>query len=716
MPAVSRINDEIVYVENRKIAEDDIGYNSPVYELDVLKGVYTVVIGKPKYTYSQSKNVVYFPIYAVSGPVVRAQIGVFEFESSKLLNAFQGGELNLARLPEPILYDFVNAAFLAKTDATVAAFRDYLEKRTTNVGTSVASSIVPILEQEQEQDNDMFRVQSKQKLPEKQQVENKLADGIFVDGPREELAALEEETQEDADLAKNEYVESVKNNWVEKYLKNNQYRIHENEGAGDCFFAVVRDAYAQIGKKTTVEKLRAMLANELTDGVFQEYRSVYLGFMDEIKALEREMAQIKQTVDEYKRRVTTTKDASAADSKRLIEDSKALAEKYSLLKKDKSDAERLQNEYAGHMRDVDTLEKMRKYIQTSNFWADTWAISTLERVLNMKMIILSEQAFTGGDVQSVVQCGEVSKELQERRSFQPTHYIITEYTGNHYRLVSYKSHKIFGFREVPYDLKVFIVNKCLEKNAGPFYLIQDFRNLKSKFGIDEDEGQPDDYRDLPGAGDLFDPDIVFVFYSKSDKTNKPGTGEGERIPKSAVADYAPLSAKAQLDWRKKLDDDWDKTPITVDRKRWASVSHYVLGARYKKGHPDLYHLFSLDSAEAGNVPDEIKDIATNLKTARAFKGLRPVATTTKKPTEDKEKDKDNKKTVAPRVKPVTADLDYDEEAEREVALTAKFQDNADMNTVLRLTKSALLLHKEKTGVPLKPDLALMHVRAAVTKQ
>jgi len=707
MPAVSRINDEIVYVENRKIAEDDIGYNSPVYELDVLKGVYTVVIGKPKYTYSQSKNVVYFPIYAVSGSTVRSQIGVFEFESSKLLNAFQGGELNLARLSDPILYDFVNAEFLAKTDATVATFREYVANGQPM--TKLASStIVPILEQEQEQDNDMFKVQSKKKLPEKQQVENKLADGIFVDGPREELAALEEETQETADLAKNEYVESMKNNWVEKYLKNNHYRIHENEGAGDCFFAVVRDAYAQIGKKTTVEKLRAMLANEITDEVFQGYRSVYLGFMDEIKALEREMAQIKQTVDEYKRRVTTTKDASAADSKRLIEDSKALAEKHSLLKKDKADAERLQNEYAGHMRDVDTLEKMRKYIQTSSFWADTWAISTLERVLNMKMIILSEQAFAGGDIQSVVQCGEVSKELQERRSFQPTHYIITEYTGNHYRLVSYKSHKIFGFREVPYDLKVFIVNKCLEKNAGPFYLIQDFRNLKSNFGIDEDEGQPDDYRDLPGAGDLFDPEIVFVFYSKSDKTNKPGTGEGERIPKSAVADYASLSAKAQLDWRKKLDDDWDKTPITVDRKRWASVSHYVLGARYKKGHPDLYHLFSLDSAEAGNVPDEIKDIATNLKTARAFKGLRPPT----KPSEEKE----GKKVVAPRVKPVTADLDYDEEAERELALTAKFQDNADMNTVLRHTKKGLLLHKEKTGVPLKPDLALMRIRAAVTKQ
>jgi hypothetical protein len=62
------------------------------------------------------------------------------------------------------------------------------------------------------------------------------------------------------------------------------------------------------------------------------------------------------------------------------------------------------------------------------------------------------------------------------------------------------------------------------------------------------------------------------------------------------------------------------------------------------------------------------------------------------------------------VKPVVADMDYDEGVERELALTAKFKDNIDLGTTLKLTKRALLLHKEKPGVPLKPDVLLMRVR------
>ena len=55
-------------------------------------------------------------------------------------------------------------------------------------------------------------------------------------------------------------------------MKNTNYNIVDNEGSGDCFFAVIRDAYQQIGKKTSVEKLRALLfidkfSQELEDAI-----------------------------------------------------------------------------------------------------------------------------------------------------------------------------------------------------------------------------------------------------------------------------------------------------------------------------------------------------------------------------------------------------------------------------------------------------------------
>jgi hypothetical protein len=696
MTVISNINAEIKYKEVKTIDEEDMDHVSTVYELDVFTQeeadesspmTISVVIGKPKYLYT-SKNVVFFPIYAVSKQRVRAQIGIFEIESAKVLNVYKNGEIDVERLQAPVLYSFVTPAYLAKIDADPKLFQQSLTPIQEE-----PDAVEPVLEEERQLDHLSLKTKPKDVSLEKTASQKTIAEGIFDQVATEEpLDPLPEETEEDSAKQKQEYKDSARNTWIEKYMKNNNYRIHENEGGGDCFFAVVRDAFAQLGKKTSVEKLRAALADELTDDVFQEYRAIYLGFQDEIMQLDQEMEKTKVTIGEYKKRVKGA-DTTAADTKSLIEQASAMSAEYNAAKKKKAETEALQKDYAGYIKDVDTLEKMRAYIKTPNFWADTWAISTLERVLNVKFVILSETAFADSDLDGVVQCGEIDKRLQERQQFTPDYYIITSFTGNHYRLVSYKQRKIMVFREVPYDIKVLILNKCLAKTSGPFFLIQDFRNWKTRFGIDEDEGAPEDYSETPGSGDLFEQDVTFVFYARSDKSVKPGKGDGEKIPAERTADFATLGSKAMTDWRKKLDDEW-LSPVFIDQKKWASVEHFMQAVKYRKGHPDIYDLFSLDS-----VVDTVPGLNSDVKIAKAFKGLKP------------SEDADKKKAV--KVKVIAPDLDFDSARvaeEREKAVKAKFEANEELKTVLRLTKKALLLHKNVHDNTLEPDTILMKVR------
>jgi predicted NAD-dependent protein-ADP-ribosyltransferase YbiA (DUF1768 family) len=282
-------------------------------------------------------------------------------------------------------------------------------------------------------------------------------------------------------------------------------------------------------------------------------------------------------------------------------------------------------------------------------------------------------------------CGETNRDIEERGTFEPKYYIITSYSGDHYTLVSYKRKQVFTFREIPYDIKIMITNKCLERNSGVFYMIQDFRNLKSKLGIDPDEGRRDDEEEFFDI-ELYNPSIVFMFHGKSEDKPKPGKGTGEEIPADKMIDFIELMRnKANRNWRRKLDDMWMESPFVLDNLHWNSVEHYILASQYKKGYPDFYKVFSQDSQS-----DISKDI-TLAKAAASKTG--------------KLKDKQL------RPKDVKPDADYDQRKneERRAALTAKFTQNIDLAELLKYTYPAKLTHFQR-GSPAETDKDLMQLR------
>lgn len=705
MATVSIINPEVTYKENNKIDEEDVGHKSPVYELDLEDGrTITVVLGKPKYIYT-SKHIIFFPIYATRVSQIRSQIGVFEIKSGDVQNMYKDGVVDVARLSRPILYSFANEAYLAKLDADPKLF----EKSKPASDTQPVTKVSPILEEEMEEDARHLSLSAdKSRLSNAFQSAKVASEkGAFQDiagfKPRE---PLEEETKDVAEKERTEYKESARNSWIEKYMKNNQYRIHEVESNGDCFFAVIRDAFADAGKKTDVDALRAALSAEMTEEAFIRCAKLRSSFTEEIETIKRDLTAVNATLKEYKKRIDATADKTMADVADLVKQSKELKKTKARLQLKIEETEELQRDYTGRIANIDTLEKMRTHIREPSFWADSWAISTLERILNVKFILFSQESYEQTDFDGVLLCSEVSKELQEKQTFSPDFYIMATYSGNHYKLVSYKSRKIMQFREVPYDVKILVLNRCLARNSGVYYMIPDFRNLKTKFGIDEDEGGPEDFSESPGAGETYDPNTVFVFYSKSDKSVKPGKADGELILPENVAKYSALGTKAFTDWRKMLDDEWDKTQLTIDGRKWTSVTHYMQGVRYKKTHPNVYARFSLDD-------DPNSSLATSVKDAKAFKGL---ATETEEPEKEVNPKKVKKPAVNKKVQIIAPDLDFDakrEAEERATALKSKFANNADLRMVLKMTHDALLLHKGKPGDPINPDYELMRVRKSI---
>ena len=81
----------------------------------------------------------------------------------------------------------------------------------------------------------------------------------------------------------------------------------------------------------------------------------------------------------------------------------------------------------------------------------------------------------------------------------------------------------------------------MERNSGPYYLIQDLRKFKTKLGLDANEGEPQENEEDYKNNELYDKDIVFMFHSMSNSTPRPGKGSGEHIPDTIAFEYNKLN-------------------------------------------------------------------------------------------------------------------------------------------------------------------------------
>ena len=557
----SKLDNTINYFEMQKVRPEDDNMDATMYEYDIKELPLEIALGNVDNRFVD-EGVMYITVYLVHNDVIVSQIGVFEFLASEYVNLIdEENDIDLNLLDEPLLFSFVTTDFLKK----------YVSER--------------VEEEEQEE------MAGKQKKEMKEDI-FKLQQPVYDDLTQQEIEGYIEQKEELTDTE----LDIEPDNWFVNYMKNKNYGIVDNEGGGECLFAVIRDAFKGIGKKVSIAKMRNLLAENLEPNVYENYKLIYESYNKEINEIKEKN---KQIVSEYKNKFSIMNTQESVEAKQAItKELTKLKKQNEMLKESLQTTKRLMSEVA-FMEGIETMDDFREKVKTCEFWADSWAIHLLEKILKIKIVIFNSSNYEYGDEERVLQCGYKPDDTE---ILEPKYYILTSYSGSHYMLITYENNSIFTYKELPKNIKKLIVTRCMENDDGIYGVIPEFsaykKELQKKMGVEEDKpGEHDILEEI--VEETVEPDLyskdegtIFQFYEKSTGKPYPGKGVGETIKLEYEKKYMELSKIK--DWRKKL-SNFDNVRFSLDGHTWNSVEHYYQANKFKRNNPDFYNKFTAES-------------------------------------------------------------------------------------------------------------------------
>jgi predicted NAD-dependent protein-ADP-ribosyltransferase YbiA (DUF1768 family) len=671
----SNLKKEVRYNVTNNIDKSDLDKEAYVYNAKIYNKHIKFVLGAPNFEHLNSK-IIFFNIYLVNNSSIVSKIGIYETNNSDYNSLLDhNGDIDLNKLSDPIMFPYSKSLIMNNYDLIddfeTMSNAPSEDDTNTSMGT----------DNEEEEANSEANSETASETSNKSSINYN-------------LMTLISQSKEESDYEIANYEEDPKDVWVNKYLRSNKYEIVDNEGAGDCFFAVLRDALKTVKIETSVKSIREKLANEVDQNIFQTYKELFDLYYNNMKTTQEQLKTHKHKHNTLKKMITGTSDGP--DKIKLIQDAKDNFNTFTTINTKGKELEDLAHEFQ-FMKDVNSVEDLKKVIKEVGgaYWADNWALSSLERIYNVKFIILSQNHFVEGEKEHVLQCISPDIKLEERGLFEPSYYIMADYfQNNHYKLITYDKNLKRGaltFSEVPYKIKELILERCMEKNAGLYVLIPDFKTFANKHGVETTSiSKKSDYDTLvdtkkPKSQD-YDDTIVIQVYNKS-KHAKVGEGSGETIkPELKISkNVLELNNKKKYpEWRKKLDNDFLVTNLKIDGINWTSVKHYMLASRFN-GITDIISKFKKDGVYGSNIEEAQKFYESQLAK-----------------------------------KSIKSTLINDEEFKKmehtllEKALYAKFTQNDELRELLLLTGNALItLFKPSKGAI--PFVELMKVRKLITK-
>lgn len=601
--ASSNIDMNIKYKEHRKLQKEDSKYEASLYEMELFNNKFIIAIGKANNKYIDN-NIIYYPIYLIKDNKVISQIGVYETSSDRLPTLLDSdGDLRLELLNDPILFSFVDEQFV-----------------------------------------ETYRIIN----------ENEKTDDLGY-------SKLKEQTQEEAKKEQKGFKPSKTLSWIQHFMKNKYFNIIQTKPDGNCFFESISIALKSVGIEKSISELRELLAVNFTKEIFNNYKDSFDMFETEIKNLKKEKKDLTSKHTKKKTEFTETNDRT--QKKLISEQVKVITNRYREIKDELTIAQSYLDDFA-FMSGINTFEAFKNTVQTNNYWADDTAIVYLQKLLNIKFILLSKKSFLEKDFSNVLHCGR----KEDDNDFNPDHYIMVSYNGNHYELITYRERSALKFVEIPYDIKELIYENCFNGEYTPYSVIPEFKNAYQEkkslqaSGIDLDIQNLPDFTD--SVNDLYDNKTVFIIGTNL-SNSRPGYNNNEVLNNNDSKEYIKL--ESIKNWRKLLSDSYIE-PFELDDKKWASVEHYYNASKFIKNNKDFYDKFSLDS---NSELSKNSELAISNGTNDGFY---------------------NDKLV--RDKKINIDRDFYDGRNKTVllkALDAKFRQNEQLKKTLLETKNAKLL-------------------------
>lgn len=377
---LSKINSDVSYPELKSVDSGDLKMEANLYQLEIKDIDVIIAVGNSKNTYEEM-NILYFPIYLVKYNNKVIQIGLYEIKASDYLSYLDDyNNLDIEKMEEPLIYSFVTKEFLNKMRLKPDVPLHKLDKEEGEIS------------------------DPEDKSEEGEEVEEKIVEEYDIPEERKDIFVkikgvpvpplLPEETHKQAKNIREKYHESPNDTWIDKFMENKNFSIQDNEGGGDCLFATIRDAFSSIAQQTSVNKIRKKLSEEATQEIFDNYKEHYDMYnaslvkdTNLIKELEKEYLLLKQKF---------TQIIDRDEQKLLSSQAKEVKSQHDKLVEEKKVTAAILKEYK-FMKGIENLDQFKRVIRHCDFWADTWAISTLERILNIKFVILSSESYKSGD-------------------------------------------------------------------------------------------------------------------------------------------------------------------------------------------------------------------------------------------------------------------------------------------------------------------------------